>query len=103
MLPLNCIYVDNQGTQSSLIFQNSGSSLTLNTNKSAIQPNENAVLYPGLTVSGDFDGDGSDETALFYDYTYYPNDRPKVIGSKILIFKNIEGAMIPVGNMVYGT
>jgi peptidoglycan/xylan/chitin deacetylase (PgdA/CDA1 family) len=94
---LNCICVDNQGIQSSLIFQNSGGSLFLNPDKSAIQPDENAVLYPSLTVAGDFDGDGIDETALFYDYTYYPNDRPKAIGSKVLIFKNIGGTMIPVG------
>ena len=83
---IHAIYTNSEGTQSSILFENYDSKFNLSDDRFQIQKDENGSLYSNLTISGDFNGDGIDESALFYDYLYIPNGKPKYSGSKIIIF-----------------
>lgn len=94
---LGFIKKDNLGVQSSLLFENDGSDFSISPYKIEIEQTENGIIYPKLTVSGDFDGDGLMETALFYDYLYHPNSIVGFTCSKIVIYKSISHQLTPVG------
>ncbi len=95
---IHTIYTSADGTQSSMLFKNSGELFYLNDNETyRIQKDENGYLNSKLTVSGDFDGDGVQESALFYDYTYIPNGQPKFTGSKIVVYGQCNQSIIPTG------
>ena len=53
---------------------------------------------PEFSVSGDFNNDGYDEIALFYEYFYSPNLNPEFYASKIMVFKSKGNKTLPVGS-----
>jgi hypothetical protein len=79
---IHAIYTNVEGTQSSVLFKNTGSNFSVDDYCFLIQKDENGQLHSNLTVSGDFNGDCVQETALFYDYAYVPNGKPKFYGSR---------------------
>ena len=60
-----------------LLFNNSGEQLNLLNLTSQFKSTETQfgfyTIYDNLTCSGDFDGDGKDEVAIFVKMKYYPN------------------------------
>ncbi|MBP6356206.1 MAG: polysaccharide deacetylase family protein [Paludibacter sp.] len=94
---IHAIYTNVEGTQSSVLFKNTGSNFSVDDYCFLIQKDENGQLHSNLTVSGDFNGDCVQETALFYDYAYVPNGKPKFYGSKIIIYGQQDQYISPVG------
>lgn len=61
----------------------------------------NSDLYDshaGLTVSGDFTGDGLDEIAFFEDVLYDPNMNPGFICSAVRITRSLGDRFLPAGS-----
>lgn len=52
--------------------------------------------HPQLNVSGDFDGDGLDEIAVFNDLLYTPNLNPAFTCSVIKVYKSTGEKLRPV-------
>ncbi len=85
---IHAIYTNSEGTQSSILFENYDSKFNLSDDRFQIQKDENGSLYSNLTISGDFNGDGIDESALFYDYLYIRMENQNIVGQKSLYSDN---------------
>lgn len=93
---IHTIYTGADGIQTSMHFENIGSLFQLTDKENyRIQKDENGALKSNLCVSGDFDGDGVLESALFYDYTYFPNGKPRYTGSKIVLYSERNQSIVP--------
>lgn len=94
---LNAIQRTDNGVQSSILIEPNNGTFVFQNNPHQVESDENGIPHPQLTQSGDFDGDGITETAMFFDYSYYPNNNSKFTTSKIVIYKHIDNQMVPVG------
>jgi peptidoglycan/xylan/chitin deacetylase (PgdA/CDA1 family) len=94
---LAVLYPDTAGITSQLIFTNAGGGFTMDTVFTA-RSADLASIYPQLTVSGDFNGDGYDEIALFGDLNYVPNSHPPFIRPVVEVYRAGQDRMLPSGS-----
>ncbi len=78
-----------------LLFENEGDYLSLADDPFTARTYEVDDPYPNLNVTGDFDGDGVDEIALFSDLLYKPNMNPDFTCSVIKVFKSAGEILRP--------
>ncbi len=78
-----------------LLFENNGEYLSKADDPFTARTYEVDDEYPHLNVSGDFDGDGVDEIALFSNLEYKPNMNPHFTCSVIKVFKSTGETLRP--------
>ena len=76
----------NDETGEQMLLNTNGKAFTSANDRFLTLDAEAAVLNAALTVTGDFDGDGSDEIARFYTFPYWPNGQDKFDCAKIVIY-----------------
>ena len=90
-----------------LLFNNSGEQLNLLNLTSQFKSTETQfgfyTIYDNLTCSGDFDGDGKDEVAIFVKMKYYPNCNvglpcPSYYRTNVIIMKSDGSNFHPIGS-----
>jgi len=62
------------------------------------QGDDMAQDHPKLTVSGDFNGDGVDELAVFNDLVYTPNMNPDFTCSVVSVSRSSGEQLVPLGS-----
>lgn len=94
---LVAIYAGLDETVSHLLFENGGDGFT-KLNAFTARTYDLAEAHPKLTLSGDFTGDGLDETALFYDLLYTPNMNPEFTCSVVMVSRSNGQKFVPGGS-----
>jgi len=94
---LAVLYPDTAGVTSQLLFTNAGAGFSMDTVFTA-RSADLASIYPDLTVSGDFNGDGYDEIALFGDLNYIPNSHPPFSRPVVEVYRALQDRMLPTGS-----
>jgi peptidoglycan/xylan/chitin deacetylase (PgdA/CDA1 family) len=94
---LAVLYPDGTGTTSQLLFTYDGAGFSMDTAFTA-RSADLASIFSQLTVSGDFNGDGHDEIALFGDLNYVPNSHPPFSRPVVEVYRAGRGRVVPAGS-----
>lgn len=78
------------------LFENEGEFFSLKRDPFIARTSDVNDRHPNLNVSGDFDGDGLDEIAIFNDLFYTPNMNPEFTCSVIKVYKSTGEKLRPV-------
>jgi len=92
---LAAIHLKNEDEVSLLLFENQEESFRKTDDHYTLRAIEFAENHPQLNLSGDFDGDGLDEIAVFTDLKYTPNMNPAFTCSVIKIYKSSGEVLRP--------
>ena len=100
-------YNNTAGDMQELLFNNSDGQFNLLNLTSQFKSTESQFgfynIYDNLTCSGDFDGDGKDEVAIFVKMKYYPNCNvglpcPSYYRTNVIIMKSDGNYFHPIGS-----
>lgn len=94
---LNAVYQQEDGSISQLLFTENGSGFDMS-DAFLARSWDLYENHAGLTVSGDFTGDGLDEIAFFDDLLYTPNMNPEFTCSVVRISRSMGDYFLPFGS-----